>query len=276
MNKSLTFPEAKCFREGWGDLQKREPMELSNKTTLVTGASRGIGRAIAQKLAAAGARVAVHYHQNRTAAEETLNSLAGAGHVILQADVSHPDQVESLVSAAIAQLGGLDILVNNAGVFENHPLAGVDYAAWQAGWQKTIAANLIGPANIAYCAARYMIEHGGGKIINIGSRGAYRGEPDAPAYGASKAGLHAMSQSLAKHLGPYNIAVTAVAPCFVETEMTRAWIEGPQGDEIKRQSPLGRLATPEDVARTILFLATPGAEYLTGAVIDVNGASYLR
>lgn len=251
-------------------------MDLSNKTALVTGASRGIGRAIAQKLASAGARIAVHYHHNRAAAEETLNSLAGAGHVMLQADVSSPAEVESLVSTAIAQLSGLDILVNNAGVFEDHPLAGVAYADWQAGWQKTITTNLIGPANIAYCAARYMIEHGGGKIINIGSRGGYRGEPDAPAYGASKAGLHAMSQSLARHLGPYNVAVTAVAPSFVETEMTHAWIEGPQGEEIKRQSPLGRLATPEDVARAVLFLATPGSEYLTGAVIDVNGASYLR
>lgn len=251
-------------------------MELSNQTALVTGASRGIGRAVAQKLAAAGAKVAVHYHCNRAAAEETLNSLAGAGHVMLQADVSDPAEVEKLVSAAIAQLGRLDILVNNAGVFEDHPLAGVDYATWQAEWQKTITTNLIGPANVAYCAARYMIEHGGGKIINVGSRGGYRGEPDAPAYGASKAGLHAMSQSLAQHLGPYNIAVTAVAPCFVETDMTRAWIEGPQEQDIRRQSPLGRLATPEDVARTVLFLATPGSEYLTGAVVDINGASYLR
>jgi len=254
-------------------------MNLQTKRALVTGASRGIGRVIAQTFAAAGATVAVHYGKNRAAAEDTLQSLAGehgAGHIIVQDDMMNPAEVEGMVGAAIDGLGGLDILVNNAGVYLQHPIDAVDFETWQAQWSTVIQTNLIGAANASYFAARHMMEHGGGKIINVGSRGAYRGEPTAPAYGASKAGMHAMSQSLAKQLAPHNIFVTAVAPCFVQTEMARGLLDGPQGDSIRQQSPLGRVAVPQDVAHTVLFLAAPGSEYLTGAVIDVNGASYLR
>ncbi|HEY84971.1 MAG TPA: SDR family oxidoreductase [Chloroflexi bacterium] len=251
-------------------------LNLDGKKALITGASRGIGRVIAQKFAAAGAKVAVHYNSNRAAAEETLNSLPDTGHIIVQANMSSADEVEQMVAAAVETLAGLDILVNNAGVFEAHPLDTVDYATWQAKWQKIIQTNLLGAANASYCAARFMIEQGGGRIINVGSRGAYRGEPESPAYGASKAGMHAMSQSLAKHLGPHNIYVTAVAPGFVQTEMARESLRGASGDEIRAQSPLHRVAAAEEVAHTVLFLAAPGSEWLTGGVIDVNGASYLR
>jgi 3-oxoacyl-[acyl-carrier protein] reductase len=252
-------------------------MNLTDKTALITGASRGIGRAIARELAAAGAKVAVHYHRNRSAAEETFNALSGQGHVLIQADITNADQVERMMEAAIEQLGGLDILVNNAGgPFERHPVAEVDYETWQSAWQQIVHVNLIGAANTCYCAARHMIKQRSGKIINVGSRGAYRGEPLAPAYAASKAGLHALSQSLAKYLGQYNILVTAVAPGFVQTERVHEHLSGPQGDEIRNQSPLKRVATPEEVAHTVLFLAAPGSEWLTGGVIDLNGASYLR
>ncbi len=252
-------------------------MNLNDKTALITGASRGIGRAIAQGFAAAGARVAVHYHQNRNAAEATFGALSGQGHILIQADITRPDEVQRMVESTIEQLGGLDILVNNAGaVFEHHPLADIDYKTWQDSWQQTMHTNLIGPANVCYCAARHMIERKSGKIINIGSRGGYRGEPLSPAYGASKAGLHALSQSLAKYLGQYDILVTAVAPGFVETDMSYESLAGSQGDEIRNQSPLGRVATPEEVAHTVLFLAAPGSEWLTGGVVDLNGASYLR
>jgi NAD(P)-dependent dehydrogenase (short-subunit alcohol dehydrogenase family) len=251
-------------------------MDLSNKTALITGASRGIGRVTAQKFAAAGARVAVHYHQNRAAAETTLQSLSGEGHVILQADIARADEVQRLVDHAAEQLGGLDILVNNAAIYSDHPLTDVDYATWQSAWYDILQANLVGAANACYCAARHMIPRGGGKIINVSSRGAYRGEPEGPAYGASKAGMISMSQSLAKFLGPYNIFVTAVAPGFVETDMATDFLAGSQGEEIRNQSPLKRVATPEEVAHVILFLAAPGSEWVTGGVIDVNGASYLR
>jgi 3-oxoacyl-[acyl-carrier protein] reductase len=136
--------------------------------------------------------------------------------------------------------------------------------------------NLIGAANATYCAAQQMIKQGGGRIVNISSRGAFRGEPDAPAYGASKAGLNAMSQSLAKYLAPYNIFVGVVAPGFVQTDMARDHLTGPQGDAIRNQSPLGRVAQPEEVAYAALFLASEGSQFMTGAIIDVNGASYLR
>ncbi len=252
-------------------------MNLDDKTALVTGASRGIGRAIAQEFAAAGARVALHYHQNQSAAEATFRTLSGQGHVLIQADITRPDEVQRMVETAIEQLGGMDILVNNAGaVFEHCPLADMDYKTWQDAWQQTIQTNLIGAANACYCAARYMIERKSGKIINVGSRGGYRGEPLAPAYGASKAGLHALSQSLAKYLGQYGILVTAVAPGFVETDMSAEYLAGPQGDEVRNQSPLGRVASPKEVAHTVLFLAAPGSEWLTGGVVDLNGASYLR
>jgi NAD(P)-dependent dehydrogenase (short-subunit alcohol dehydrogenase family) len=121
-----------------------------------------------------------------------------------------------------------------------------------------------------------MIKNGGGRIVNVSSRGAFRGEPESPAYGASKAGLNAMSQSLAKKLAKHNIFVGVVAPGFVETDMAAELLTGPEGDGIRNQSPLGRVARPEEVARAVLFLAAEGSEFMTGAIIDVNGASYLR
>jgi NAD(P)-dependent dehydrogenase (short-subunit alcohol dehydrogenase family) len=252
-------------------------MNLKNRTALITGASRGIGRAIAQRFAAAGARVAVNYHQNRTAAEETFNALSGQGHILIQADIANPDHVKRMVDTTIEQFGSLDILVNNAGAtYDLHPPADIDYRTWQDSWQRIIQTNLIGAANACYCAAHHMIERRSGRIINIGSRGAYRGEPLAPGYGASKAGLHSLSQSLAKYLGQYGIIVIAVAPGFVETEMVQEILAGSQGNEIRNQSPLGRVATPEEIAHTVLFLAAPGSEMLTGGVVDLNGASYLR
>jgi NAD(P)-dependent dehydrogenase (short-subunit alcohol dehydrogenase family) len=121
-----------------------------------------------------------------------------------------------------------------------------------------------------------MIKQGGGRIVNVSSRGAFRGEPTAPAYGASKAGMNSMGQSLAKHLAPYNIFVGTVAPGFVETDMAAEILAQPRGEEIRNQSPLGRVAKPEEVAHVALFLASEGAEFTTGTIIDINGASYLR
>jgi NAD(P)-dependent dehydrogenase (short-subunit alcohol dehydrogenase family) len=121
-----------------------------------------------------------------------------------------------------------------------------------------------------------MIEHGGGRIVNVSSRGAFRGEPEGPAYGASKAGLNSMSQSLAQRLAPHGVFVGAVAPGFVDTDMASRVLDGPNGDDVRAQSPLGRVAKPEEVAYAVLFLASEGSEFSTGTIIDVNGASYLR
>ena len=173
-------------------------------------------------------------------------------------------------------MGGIDILVNNAGIFEAHPVDEVSYEDWQYHWQRTLAVNLAGPANLCWHAVRHMRESGGGRIVNVSSRGAFRGEPRCPAYGASKAGLNALTQSLAQQLAPLGIFVGAVAPGFVETDMASTVLDGPGGDAVRNQSPLGRVAKPEEVAHAVLFLASSGAEFSTGTVIDVNGASYLR
>lgn len=251
-------------------------MDFSDKKVLVTGGSRGIGRACAIGFAERGARVAVNYLGNRDAAEATISELPGEGHVMLQADVSDSAAVEGLVAAAVEALGGLDVVVNNAGIWVDHILEDVDYDEWQDAWSRVLEANLVGPANVSYCAARHMIEHGGGRIVNVSSRGSFRGEPNGPAYGASKAGLNAMSQSLAKRLAPHNITVGVVAPGFVDTEMAARYRDTNMWDDIMNQSPFGRIAKPEEVAAAVFFLASDDAEFSSGAIIDVNGASYLR
>jgi NAD(P)-dependent dehydrogenase (short-subunit alcohol dehydrogenase family) len=251
-------------------------MDFTGKKVLVTGGSRGIGRAVAQAFAGRGARIAINYLSNQAAAEKTLDDLKGGSHAIIQSDVSDSESVERMVASAANTLGGLDIVVNNAGIWVDHVLEEVDYEQWQDAWARVLDANLVGPANVSYCAARYMIDHGGGRIVNVSSRGAFRGEPDGPAYGASKAGLNAMSQSLARRLAPHKIFVGVVAPGFVDTDLASRVLDGPEGDEIRAQSPLGRVAKPEEVAAAVLFLAAEGSEFSTGAIIDVNGASYLR
>jgi NAD(P)-dependent dehydrogenase (short-subunit alcohol dehydrogenase family) len=251
-------------------------MNFQGKTVLITGAAQGIGRAVATQFAAAGARIALHYHSNQPEAEKTLASLAGDSHRLYQADITAPEQAEGLVESVVADFGRLDVLVNNAAIYEDHPIAEVGYDAWRQSWRKTMDTNLIGPANVTYCAARKMIAQGGGRIVMVSSRGAFRGEPTAPAYGASKAALNAMGQSLAQALAPHNIFVAVVAPGFVDTERVAYKVQGPAGEAIRRQSPLGRVARPDEVARTVLFLASEGTDFLTGCIVDVNGASYLR
>jgi NAD(P)-dependent dehydrogenase (short-subunit alcohol dehydrogenase family) len=248
-------------------------MDLSNKVALITGASRGIGRAIAEQFASCGAHVAVHYHTNHNAAQQTLSSFR---HISVQADLANHDSARKLVDTVVRDMGKIDILINNAGIFELHPIPNISYEEWMAAWNRTLGTNLLGPANISFCTIQYMMKQGGGRIVNISSRGAFRGEPEAPAYGASKAGLNAMGQSMARALAPYNIFVFTVAPGFVETDMVADSLSGPEGDAIRKQSPLGRAARPEEIARTVLFLASDAPEYLTGCIVDANGASYLR
>lgn len=251
-------------------------MDFTGKKVLVTGASRGIGKAIAHQFASRGAHIAIHYNSRPTAAQETLQELPGSGHIIVQADIANPNDVRRLITTTDTQLGGLDILVNNAGIYEEHPIVQVSYEDWQAAWQRIINANLIGVANTMFCAAQVMMQRGGGRIVNVSSRGAFRGEPLGPAYGASKAGLNSLSQSLAKALAPHNIFVGVVAPGFVETDMAADILASPAGDFIRNESPLKRVALPDEVAYVVLFLASAGSEFTTGAIIDINGASYLR
>lgn len=246
----------------------------AGRGVLVTGASRGIGAAVARAFAADGDRVAVHHGTSRSAAEQVLASLPGEGHVLARADLTDPAAVRAMVDAAARALDGIDVLVNNAGIFTPHPVEATTYEQWQAGWAQTLGVNLVGAANVTWCALQRMPD--GGRIVNVGSRGAFRGEPGQPAYGASKAGLTAFGQSLAQALGPRRIAVTTVAPGFVDTEMAAAAMVGEQGDRRRAESPLNRIATVGDVAAAVLWLASPQAEFATGTVLDVNGASYLR
>jgi len=258
-------------------------MAISQRTqiALVTGASRGIGRAIAIALATRGVVVAVHYRDNEAAADTTLGLLAGTGHRSYAADLADADACASLMDRVAAELGPIAVLVNNAAIIEDHAPLSTSYLGWKASWQRVIGANLIGPANLSLLAAQSMVgrqpsARGRGRIVNISSRGAFRGEPEAPAYGASKAGLNALGQSLAKALAPQQIYVYGIAPGWVETEMATGYLNGPAAAEILAQHPLGRVASPEEVAAAVTFCALDAPAAMTGSIIDVNGASYLR
>ncbi|MBE0662921.1 MAG: SDR family oxidoreductase [Bacteroidales bacterium] len=247
---------------------------LQGRTSLVTGASRGIGRAISIALARLGSKVIAQYHKDSEAASTLMLELPGSGHRIVQADLGDVHGARQLFEKVANEC--LDILVNNAGVYIEKPMLEMDFDEWQSVWEKTIGLNLTGPAHLSYLVSRKMVEQSGGRIINITSRGAFRGEPDALAYGASKAGLNSFGQSLAKALAPKNVLVFTVAPGFVETDMAREVLEGPRGEEIKAQSPLNRAAQPEEIANLVAYLASDAPAYMTGCIVDVNGASYLR
>lgn len=258
--------------------------EDGRRTALVTGGSRGIGRCIAQQLATRGVRIALHYLNNDSAAVETLSLLEGEGHMLCRGDLADVADVLRLWQEVMATFGRVDVLVNNAGLFVDHPPLTTEFAAWEAAWQRTLGANLLGPARLCTLAAQAMASRplssdsgwGRGRIVNISSRGAFRGEPDAPAYGASKAGLNALSQSLAKAVAAQSIYVYCLAPGFVETDMAAALLAGPAGVDILAQNPMGRVAKPEEVARAAVFCALDAPAAMTGSIIDINGASYLR
>jgi NAD(P)-dependent dehydrogenase (short-subunit alcohol dehydrogenase family) len=257
-------------------MREGEAMDVQGMRVLITGGTRGIGRAAAHAFASRGATVTLGFRSDVSAAEATLAELPGAGHGVVQADVSQPADCERLVDTADERMGGLDVVVNNAGVGGRHRIDEDTPGDWQAAWSRMLTTNLIGPANIAYHAGRLMMKRGGGRMVFVSSRGAFRGEPDQPAYGASKAGLNSLAGSLAQQLAPYGVFVGTVAPGFVETDLAKERLKGAAGDAIRSQSPHGRVAKPDEVAHAIVFLASRGAEWTTGTIIDVNGASYLR
>ncbi len=244
------------------------------RSVLVTGASRGIGAATARAFAAAGDQVALNFARSGPAAGEVLASLAGSGHLLAPADLVDPAAVREMVEAVAGELGSIDVLVNNAAVYVAHDPLEVGYDEWQRAWAETLGVNLIGAANVTWCALRHMPD--GGRIVNVASRGAFRGEPRHPAYGASKAGLVSFGQSLARALGPRRIAVTTLAPGWVDTDMAAEALAGEGRARREQESPLGRVATPEEVAGAVVYLASPQAEFASGSVLDFNGASYLR
>jgi 3-oxoacyl-[acyl-carrier protein] reductase len=248
----------------------------NQRTVLVTGGSRGIGASIAQHFAEQGDRIAVHYSANGDLAKEVLAGLPGTGHMTVQADLRDAAEIKAMVDQVAKEFGHIDILINNAGVFFDHPIESSSYEVWQQAWADTLGVNLVGAANVTWCALQHMPRHGDSRIVNVGSRGAFRGEPVSPAYGASKAAIVAFGQSIAKALAPEGIGVTTLAPGFVDTEMAAVLLDGPTGDDIRNQSPFGRVAEPDELARAIYFLASKDSLWASGAVLDFNGASYLR
>ena len=253
----------------------KSKLSLEGKTALVTGGSRGIGRSISELFAENGVRVIVVYRTDNKKAEACLKALKGNDHRSFKVDISKPDQVENLFEKLNKNKIDIDILINNAGIGYQHAIEEVSYSDWIQSWNDIVETNLLAPAHMSFHASKQMIKNKGGKIINISSRGAFRGEPLMPAYGASKAGLNAMTQSLAYQLAPYNIFVGAIAPGFVRTDMTEGLLEGQTGLEISAQSPMNRVARPEEIAEATYLMAL-GNIWMTGAIIDVNGASYLR
>ncbi|MDT0605993.1 SDR family NAD(P)-dependent oxidoreductase [Croceitalea rosinachiae] len=251
-------------------------MNFNNKKVLITGASRGIGKATALAFAEKGATVGINYRSNTEQAQKTCAELPGNGHHLFKYDVSKKEETEALIKDFVSHYGKLDILVNNAGISIFHDIDEVDFEHWTNAWENTFKTNLFAVANTSYWAAQAMMKSGGGRIVNVSSRGAFRGEPTKPAYGASKAAMNAMSQSLAKKLAPYKIYVGVVAPGFTETEMAAVTLTSAERENLLRESPFQRMAQPKEVAHAVLFLASEGAEYASGTIIDVNGASYLR
>lgn len=249
----------------------------TGRRVLVTGATGGLGRVLARTFAAQGDQVAVHYGSRAEEARATLDALPGTGHVVVGGDLARPEEAAEVARAAGEGLGGIDVLVNNAAVNFPHPPLDTSYEEWVAAWQAHVSVNLLGTAYLSHQAAGWMARGGrGGRIVNIGSRGAFRGEPEHPAYGATKAAVHALGQSLAVALAPQGVAVASVAPGFFASERVAGRLAGASGEAIRAQSPFGRVAGPEEIAEAVRWLASPAAEWASGTVLDLNGASYLR
>lgn len=249
-------------------------MNLQDQTILVTGATGDIGRAICRSLAAAGARVLIHYGRNRAAAEALLADIGGKG-VILSADLTDPAAPEELWQAAEA-VGPVTALINNAGIRSE---VGVDapMAEWQAVWEREFRINFLAAVDLTKCAVQHFRKHGGGRIINMSSRAGQRGyTANAMAYGASKAALINLTKSVAQSYGAEGITAVALAPGWVRTEMAETYIAQHGEAAALAGIPIGRMATPEEIGELAAFLCRPSQVSLNGAVLDVNGASYLR
>jgi 3-oxoacyl-[acyl-carrier protein] reductase len=249
-------------------------VKIGPKRVLVTGSSRGIGRAIALRLAHDGWNVAVHYGADADEAASVQRELGKAGSGVYQADLSHPEKAGHLVEEVLKD-GPLHALVNNAGVYIPLDYVGAGQAVFSANLHRTLAINFESPALMIRAATRHFAKHGGGKVLNVASRVGFRGEGGAAIYAASKAALINLTRSLAVELAPRNIQLYGIAPGWVDTAMSRDGM-GDRLESILETIPLGRMASPEDCAGAAAFLLSPDADYLSGVVIDINGASYFH
>lgn len=247
---------------------------MNDRVVLITGGSRGIGLSAVRALHAAGARVMFTY---ATREDEARSLCAEMGDRVaaVQCDLADAASLPGVVDACVSRFGGLDVLINNGAVFEYNPFFGTDYEAWRRGWERTFSINLFGTANLTWLALQHMRAQGHGKIINVASRSAHRGELEFADYGASKAALVNLTKSIARSCAPSGIVAIAIAPGFIETDMAAEELENRRA-EIEGEIPARRVGTPREVADIITFFASPAGDYANGATIDVNGGSYVR
>jgi 3-oxoacyl-[acyl-carrier protein] reductase len=248
-------------------------LTLAGRTALVTGGSRGIGRAVCVLFGRLGARVAVAYARDAKAAQEVVAGVEGAGStaVALRADLAKDREAERLVAAAEKALGPLDVLVASHGIWKRAPIDEMTPAEWD----EMVRTNLASVRALCSEAARRMVARGSGTIVLVASTAGQRGEPFHSHYAATKGGVIALTRSLGSELGPRGIRVNCVAPGWVMTDMSRAAIEGADGPSIRRAIPLGRPGTPEEIAGPVAFLASDLAGYLHGQVLQVNGGAVM-
>lgn len=249
-------------------------ISLTNKVSLITGGSRGIGAATAFLLAQTGSDIILNYARNNERAGAIANAIRELGRRVLvhQANVGNADEARSLVEQGIASFGRIDIVVNNAGIWTYGEIGAMNENVWD----ETMEANLKSIFNICNAVVPHMKKSGGGRIINIASTAGQRGEAFHSHYAASKGGVIAFTKSIAAELAPFNILVNTVAPGWVDTEMTESALgDGKSREEIAASIPLHRIATPEDIAGPVLFLASDLARHITGSTISVNGGSVL-
>jgi NAD(P)-dependent dehydrogenase (short-subunit alcohol dehydrogenase family) len=250
--------------------------DLANKSVLVTGGSRGIGAAMARAIGAAGGEVVAHYGHNRDAAEAVRDDIGAARCHLVQADLAEPDQVENLWAEALALAPGLNVLINNAGIFEEAPVD-APLAQWRAAWSRVLQVNLFAPADLCRDAITHFRTIGGGRIINVASRAAFRGEaPDEMPYGASKGGLVTLTKTIARGFAADEVLAFCIAPGFTDTEMVTGAMEPEAIARATSDIPLGEMASAEEIGALAAFLCGDVVRHMTGATFDVNGASYVR